>query len=1799
MDYKKIIEEGKLIYSSRATDTMFREWRLSRTMCNVNYYSTYPLTKLDRVIMLTLEKNGRIYENQLATILGFNVVDDFDSTPKRYEDKGEIGIFQGILTEVAAFGLVNRKDHLICLSHIGKLALKKGVKYTFHSGNIALMENFDIEPKNSEEYKMFPFRDALGVITGIQMSLKLGYDAFDCPELEEYLYGTPSELVSRLSLQCNSEVRIFKAEKTKESRMGEIYVDFRLYEYEGHKYPLVFHNESISTATNELLLQESNSTYCKQKVHIGEYLHLVRESESVLDYDSMIPYKDVWNLDDFLSCSRLAWNDERLFREIAQKANGSHWNVISKECPTEDLIPHLTEYKESFDWIVLSLRFDDDFIVETAVTYPWDFEALSTERSAEFIKRVIVIPELHQDIDWDWEAILSKLEDEFVISHLSDVPFDMYSVSKRYLITYPNVIAEHPDKRWDWQHISSEADLTYILENVTPFTNFLLFDTVMSRAFALPEYADEYCDSSEFAFAVIQKKEWLQNRYHANKADYTWTIKLIDWHEQLGFITWKSENNVEGLECNQSIIWTSEVFNHYKDRPFSVKGLNHISKSITDTTLIDQNPTFKWNWSVLSGRDIITHDISFLERHIPELSLGTSIPLIDACHLSSLYNRDDFKQQVTDQKVWDKLTNHIEKATILQNIADPNWDWHIITKNFCATLNFAALDRLQVLDKLDWNYISSNAEIDKILDCLDEYEDRWDWTVLTRRFEHDFIVDYLPEYFNHWDWNYIITDVLTDEDLSDSHLRIELAIIFSQIDEDLRKVHWSKLTARYSTEDIFSITQANSKITDVTVVYEWDYSDVYNRQDFDINKILSEYKEAEFPIDWDALSSSKALNKILLWDKKAIKDFSVWENVVLSIISDDAYHWNFKYLSTLASINWCDSILQSRESEWDWAYLSEHSRYFSHNPKRPFEIIKRIRKFDQFLDFGILSKRQDMKLSTEHLSELLDYSWDWSAISSNKGFTLTAEFVQEHRKLSWDWFELSSRRDCVFSTEFILDHNNLPWNWQFLSKRKEIPFTAEFVIKLIEKDWDWKELIRRTDLVFEEDMLPKLVDKDIDWRIFSQRDDFYPTMKSLSILKDKKLDWDGISKRMELPYEVIVFYKDKLNWKVLTKSSHIDLGKTKVLETFKENLDWAIVSLAPEFVPSIENLKIFKDKVNWATICKRKDVVIDESFLENFEDKIDWKRISQSGAIQFTHVLVDRYKDRWDWVALAANPAFRSSGIDKAYKNELNLMEFYNGLKEHRVGKPYVYHFTHMFNAIEVIRTRKILSRNRASELGLLKYDAAGSVVHRSAKAHPFARFYYRTGTQTQFYNECLGKQRGSKYFGSAESNGLPMCPMPVFFKFDLQEVLAKHANLCYYSDGNLQTNWARVYKVSDDPYNIDCVNLYSYDNYSKVVREKKQQEFLVKDEFDFSDFNDYQIICYDPEETKILKSIFKDDPICDHIFCVYETENVFENENPPLRFELSKQRIEITTSYQGEYIFQIESAQVNKIRVNNPPSYIKATKGHVIQLRDYVSVECGDVPFDIYYVNMNPSARSPRWLVYQYSPEEQEARITDTERIEGFLGISLDDDVYSPEELITSLEIALPKLEDLYNTRVRHYVVKKHTMLVCEQFEKYPFSFDSKYMSIDLMRIILAVHDIGKAVDRATQHEHTLSLINELWGITPFTEYELKLTEALLKNDSMGTYFLGNYSLEELKNEIIEDAKALKIPQKALLQYKMILYQCDISSYTKDAGGLKYLEHMFEYDDGEKVFDDEDGIIAMSPEYKERYHLLKTEIYG
>ena len=92
--------------------------------------------------------------------------------------------------------------------------------------------------------------------------------------------------------------------------------------------------------------------------------------------------------------------------------------------------------------------------------------------------------------------------------------------------------------------------------------------------------------------------------------------------------------------------------------------------------------------------------------------------------------------------------------------------------------------------------------------------------------------------------------------------------------------------------------------------------------------------------------------------------------------------------------------------------------------------------------------------------------------------------------------------------------------------------------------------------------------------------------------------------------------------------------------------------------------------------------------------------------------------------------------------NNINEKFCFNLKKRESKWSGYIYHFTHITNAIEVLKSQKILSRNKA-QLNSFS-DAAGNVVSLRDVAHEYARFYFRPQTPTQFYNECLGKDVSS-----------------------------------------------------------------------------------------------------------------------------------------------------------------------------------------------------------------------------------------------------------------------------------------------------------------------------------------------------------------------------------------------------------------------------------------------------------------------
>ena len=81
----------------------------------------------------------------------------------------------------------------------------------------------------------------------------------------------------------------------------------------------------------------------------------------------------------------------------------------------------------------------------------------------------------------------------------------MYSVTEKYISKYNSIIAKFPERKWNWEYISTNAGLDYVLQNINAFAKDIHLDVIMSRAFTSVEWAEAYCNSSEFAFAVIEK----------------------------------------------------------------------------------------------------------------------------------------------------------------------------------------------------------------------------------------------------------------------------------------------------------------------------------------------------------------------------------------------------------------------------------------------------------------------------------------------------------------------------------------------------------------------------------------------------------------------------------------------------------------------------------------------------------------------------------------------------------------------------------------------------------------------------------------------------------------------------------------------------------------------------------------------------------------------------------------------------------------------------------------------------------------------------------------------------------------------------------------------------------------------------------------------------------------------------------------------------------------------------------------------------------------------------------------------
>ena len=99
----------------------------------------------------------------------------------------------------------------------------------------------------------------------------------------------------------------------------------------------------------------------------------------------------------------------------------------------------------------------------------------------------------------------------------------------------------------------------------------------------------------------------------------------------------------------------------------------------------------------------------------------------------------------------------------------------------------------------------------------------------------------------------------------------------------------------------------------------------------------------------------------------------------------------------------------------------------------------------------------------------------------------------------------------------------------------------------------------------------------------------------------------------------------------------------------------------------------------------------------------------------------------------------------------------------------YLYHFTDVHNAVNIIDKEYIYGRKKASDERLMSSDNASSkVIHlTNDEVLNFARLYMRPKTPTQYHNE------GYKPPHIRDHEFDANCPVPVFFLLDSEKVLS------------------------------------------------------------------------------------------------------------------------------------------------------------------------------------------------------------------------------------------------------------------------------------------------------------------------------------------------------------------------------------------------------------------------------------------
>lgn len=1440
------------------------EWVLKVIPYDIKYRKAYDITNFDSILCTIVHEKGGSIDKNELAFLLGFNVES-NKTLKIYADLAEKEIFDFFLKKVLDFDLLEIRGEFVWITEAGISSLISKIKYEYFSARVGLFQNFSA---TENEETLFSFKDSYGFDNPIFWRTKIsGLDV-----------GEDSLIKRKLDLQLfDNDVKRGEILEIKTSDKTESYQEFEIdtsfyCNYQG--VPDIHFKHFLESCfdIDEILKESANEGLRKRLITKGEFYSYLNEN-SPIDSNIILRYLDLWDWKKLAVNTNVIWSDIKIFHLFCDNGERSSWEVLSQNIEIEKIIPVLAEFEDFWIWAILTERFDNLFIKENFNVFPWDVEILS-HKDQDFVLELLSDNNLEKEL-WDWQYLSDILPANFIIETINQYPWDFYKITNSRFEIFKEVFNEAFSKGtqelfskpWDWKYISKEINLDVLYKHLQLFAPYIDWEITLFRFFNNSAISTNCLKSVTFKMLL---QDFLPDSYVIKDQSYLWNPSLLIFFDDLGLIHWDTYSYIDGFDQNKSVKWDIDTFSKFHGKIGTSIGYTTVSAQITNGELLLQYPEFNWDWSAISQNENVIN-VEFISD------------ILEGKHSIAGNLIWDLIYKKFPISFWNKKLTGIKKFISYEE-----------NLNFFNTLtseqdiSFILLNRDI---KWDWKLLSQEIEMTKVLETLgDPYiKIKWDWSILTPRFKKTQVYEYLENCKSLWDWTYLILNVFEyDKDLKLEDGGLErIAKCLADIDDERKTEIWNLITNFYPIGTLFQYIQE----TKGNFLYQWNWTSISGNRHLKTDLVtLNSLKKQ---LNWIELSSNPAINKKfdpIEWDS-----FPEYIENTVKYLKFFSENWNWEILSRNESLNWNRIILDKFQDQlWDWDYLSEFGKFLTKGSKDKEKYLNKLFKQFPKINFELVSKRSDIEINSEIILENEGLKWDWEELSNNPSVKLSSNLLLQLHHKNWDWKSLSNRRDIIISNKML--------------------------IQLKSKDWDWKKISTSPELIFDHDFITELIDKPWDWGKITIHASFIPTQNLLPKIKKFDLDWKHISKHPDLQInrEVLLNFGNKLDWHSVTRHKNLPINEAKLIAEFKEQWDW-----------------------NY--LCAASDFPLDDSALQIFAKFLNWEALSSNTNIQFTRATLLKFEKFWNWNQLANNNKIKDllgDFVDKKISASHKLKFLSNLDRQSSEWKNSVYHFTHIENAIEIITNKKIFSRKNA----IIRGDAAGNVVHLRDDAHEYARFYFRPHTPTQFYNEFLGKSVSDGYsnkkgewiswYEKSRGLGFPKCPIPIFFKFDLKEIIYDERAESCISNGNMQSKSTKFGSIEKMIKTFGYEDLfYTPEKYAtkedyRKYREFSQQEFLVKNELNFSSYENYQIVCASNLDSCLLKKMLgsENEEIFEKILVDPEYYNF---QNPRVDIKIEENSISVNsdllvsgnfyiTSKTGFNSTQVREGDIQKISPKN-----------------------------------------------------------------------------------------------------------------------------------------------------------------------------------------------------------------------------------------------------------------------------------------